>query len=78
MSAEMERTLDTVMKLRKRLESTVGRLEAEQKGFQEMLRQTKNEKPRRYCVWAVFIVPAAILFLWVISPQVLRDNVLIC
>jgi hypothetical protein len=46
MSAGMERTLEEVMKLRRRLESTVGRLEAEQKEFREMLRQLRKEETR--------------------------------
>jgi hypothetical protein len=48
MSAGMERTLDQVIKLRKRLESAVGRLEAEQKEFQGMLRQMRKEESRYY------------------------------
>jgi hypothetical protein len=73
MSAEM----DQVMKLRKRLDSTVGRLEAEQKEFQEMLRLIKNEKTRRRCVWAVIFVSTAIIFSWVASLFVPREKVLI-
>jgi hypothetical protein len=78
MSADMERTLDSVMTLRKRLASTVDRLEAEQKIFQGMLRKPGNKETRRTFVWVAIFAATTIFFSWIASLYVPRGRVIIC
>jgi hypothetical protein len=77
MSAKNERTLTQVLKLRKRLESTVSRLEEEQKEFQDVLGLIRGKETRRPCVWAVIFISTAIFFWWVASLSAPTEKVLV-